>query len=160
MRYIDDILSINCNKFLEYAKQIYPSCLPLENTAKSNYESCFLDIMVCLNQGIHRIAVYNKTDDFNFHVVRYGFANSNVHTSMGYKVFYTQLIRIARICNNFNDFAPRIGQLVHTLLENGYNKVSLYHTFYKFASIYGTLLLKFKLDNKQKISNFGITHIG
>ena len=73
MRYIDDILSINCDNFLVHAKLIYPSCLPLENTAKSKYESCFLDIMVCLCTGKHRIAVYNKTDDFNFDVVRYGF---------------------------------------------------------------------------------------
>ena len=110
--------------------------------------------MVSLSPGSKRIAVYNKTDDFDFHVVRYGFASSNVHTSTGYKVFYTQLIRFARICNNFNDFAPRIGQLIQSLLANGYNKSNLYNTFYKFATIYSALLLKFKLDNKEKIVKF------
>ena len=78
---------------------------------------------------------------------------------MGYRVFYSQLIRNARICNNYNDFAPRIGQLVQTLIANGYYKPKLYDTFYKFATEYSALLLKFKLDEKHKIVKFAMAYL-
>ena len=44
--------------------------------------------------------IYHKVDDFNFEVIGYPFPNSNIHSSLDYYTFYSQLIKFHRLCNN------------------------------------------------------------
>ena len=43
-----------------------------------------------------RTSLYDKRDDFNFHIINFPFLSSNIPSSPAYGVFISQLIRYAR----------------------------------------------------------------
>ena len=64
--------------------------------------------------------IYHKVDDFNFEVINYPFPDSNIHSSLGYTNFYSQLIRFHRLCNNKSDFLFRAELIFQKLINRGY----------------------------------------
>ena len=45
--------------------------------------------------------IYDKRDDFNFHITNFPFLSSNIPSSPVYGVFIFQLIRYARACSSY-----------------------------------------------------------
>ena len=96
-RYIDDVLAINNPDFENYLGQMYPPELEIKDTTESNTSASFLDLLLSIGRdGQLRTSLYDKRDDFNFHITNFPFLRSNIPSSPAYGVFISQLIRYAR----------------------------------------------------------------
>lgn len=142
-RYIDDICNLNDPEFLDHCKQIYPACLPLEDTTSADSYTNYLDLAICIRTGTALCSLYNKTDAFNFTVIRMPEFSSNVHSNIGYNTFYSQLIRIARICDCAADFQDRCMDLCDIFIHKGYSVDKLLCILKKFALNYTSQTIKF-----------------
>ena len=75
-------------------------------------------------------------DDFNFEVISYPFPDSNIHSSLGYTTFYSQLIRFHRLCNNKSDLLFRAKLIFQKLINRGYKFNLLRSFFMRFINKY------------------------
>ena len=88
-RYIDDVLSINNPNFVNYLGQMYPPELEIKDTTKSNTSASYLDLLLSIGKdGQLRTPLYDKRDDFNFHITNFPFLSSNIPSSPAYGVFF------------------------------------------------------------------------
>ena len=88
-RYIDDVLSINNPDFENYLGQMYPPELEIKDTTESNTSASYLDLLLSIGRdGQLRTSLYDKRDDFNFHITNFPFLSSNIPSSPAYGVFY------------------------------------------------------------------------
>ena len=120
-RYIDDVLSINNPDFENYLGQMYPAELEIKDTTESNTSASYLDLLLSIESyGQLRTSLYDKRDDFNFHITNFPFLSSNIPSSPAYGVFISQLIRYARACSSYECFILRAARLSSKLLGQGY----------------------------------------
>ena len=120
-RYIDDVLSINNPDFENYLGQMYPAELEIKDTTESNTSASYLDLLLSIeSNGQLRTSLYDKRDDFNFHITNFPFLSSNIPSSPAYGVFISQLIRYARACSSYECFILRAARLSSKLLGQGY----------------------------------------
>ena len=118
------------------AKDIYDNTLILEGSTCSYKWDNFLDLYIRVIDGKFMTGIYHKVDDFNFDVISFPFPDSNVHSSLGYKTFYSQLIRFYRLCNNKTDFLFRAKLTYHKLIARGYEYNLLRKSFLKSINLY------------------------
>ena len=85
-------------------------------------------------------SIYDKRDDFNFHITNFPFLSSNIPSSPAYGVFISQLIRYARACSSYECFILRTRRLSSKLLKQGYLVERLKSSFRKFYGRYGDLI--------------------
>ena len=98
-RYIDDLIVFNNKKFLDYLKEIYPSQLTVEKDNKSDHLADYLDLTFIIDSGDKlSTTLYDKRDDFDFHIVNFPYLSSNIPSVRSYGVYISQLIRYARCC--------------------------------------------------------------
>ena len=84
-RYIDDVLSINNPDFENYLGQMYPAELEIKYTTESNTSASYLDLLLSISSdGQLRTSLYDKRDDFNFHIKKFPFLSSNIPSSPTY----------------------------------------------------------------------------
>ena len=76
--------------------------------------------------------IYDKPDDFNFHITNFPFLCSNIPASPVYDVFISRLIRYARACSSYECFILRTTRLSNKLLEGGYVEERLKSSLEKF----------------------------
>ena len=87
-RYIDDELSINNQDFENYLGRMYPAELEIKDTAESNTSASYLDLLQSIGRdGQLRTSLYNKRDNFNFHITNFSFLSSNIPSSPAYGLF-------------------------------------------------------------------------
>ena len=78
-RYIDDVLSINNPDFENYLGQMYPAELEIKDTSESNTSASYLGLLLSIeSDGQLRTILYDKRDDFNFHITNFPFLSSNI----------------------------------------------------------------------------------
>ena len=65
-----------------------------------------VEILSKTNFKIHT-SLYDKRDDFNFHITNFPFLISNIPSSPAYGVFISQLIRYARASSSYECFILR-----------------------------------------------------
>ena len=95
-RYIDDLIVFNSKKFLDYLKEIYPSQLTVEKANKSDHLADYLDLTFIIDSGGKlSTRLYDKRDDFDFHIVNFPYLSSNISSGPSYGVYISQLIRYA-----------------------------------------------------------------
>ena len=139
--YIDDLIVFNNKKFGDYAKEIYLSQLTVEkaNTSDdlSNYQD--LPFIIGSNNRLYT-KLYNKRDDFDFHMVNFPFLSRNIPSSLLYGVYISQLIRYAKCCSYYDDFGYRQKHLVDRLLSQGYEVKRLRDSFKKIYGRYPHLI--------------------
>ena len=148
-RYIDDLLCIQMqateSSLSEIASNIYPESLELQLTSDQNVAT-FLDAKLSIGQNERlQVHVYNKTDDFNFEVVKYVDNSSNISENIGYNVFYGELVRFARITNDYKNFCARAAKLFVDFKNKGFLHIRLLQRLNSFLANYATLLYKFEL---------------
>ena len=120
-RYIDDLIVFNNEKFGNYVKEIYPSQLTVEKANTSDDLENYLDLTFIIESNNRLYTkLYDKRDDFDFHIVNFPFLSSNIPSSPSYGVYISQLIRYARCCSYYDDFGYRHKRLVDRLLSQGY----------------------------------------
>ena len=82
-RYIDDLIVFNNKKFLDYLKEIYPSQLTVEEANKSDHLADYLDLTFIIDSGGKlSTMLYDKRDDFDFHIVNFPFLSSNIPSGL------------------------------------------------------------------------------
>ena len=72
------------------------------------------------SDGQLRTSLYDKRDDFIFHITNFPFLSSNISHSPAYGVFISQLIRYARACSSYECLILRAARLSSKLLRQGY----------------------------------------
>ena len=90
-------------------------------------------------------SLYDKRDDFNFHITNFPFLSSNIPSSPAYGVFISQLIRYARACSSYECFILRAMRLSNKLLGQGYVKERLKSSLRKFYGRYGDLTKQYEV---------------
>ena len=92
-QYIDDLIVFNNKKFGDYVKEIYPSQLTVEKANTSDDLANYRDLTFIIqsNNRLY-IKLYDKRDDFDFHIVNFLFLSSNIPSSPSYGVYIFQLI--------------------------------------------------------------------
>ena len=144
-RYIDDLIVFNNKKFLDYLKEIYPSQLTVEKANKSDHLADYLDLTFIIDSGGKlSTRLYDKRDDFDFHIVNFPYLSSNIPSGPSYGVYISQLIRYARCCSHYDDFRYRHKCLVDRLLSQGYIALRLEKSFKKFYGRYQDLIEKYQ----------------
>ena len=136
-RYIDDVLSLSNSDFDQYIHTIYPPELDIKDTTDSTTSSSYLDLLLSIdaNKKLHT-KLYDKRDDFDFHIVNFPFLDSNIPSSPAYGVYISQLIRYARACTEYTDFVDRSKSLTSKLLNQGYQSDRLKVAIKKFCGRY------------------------
>ena len=98
--------------------QMYPPELEIKDTTESNTSASYLDLLLSIGRDDQlRISLYDKRDDFNFHITNFPFLSSNIPSSPAYGVFISQLIRYAGACSSYEYFI--LGDFSNKLLGKG-----------------------------------------
>ena len=140
-----DLIVFNNKKFGDYVKEIYPSQLTVEKANTSDDLANYLDLTFIIESNNRLYTkLYDKRDDFDFHIVNFPFLSSNIPSSPSYGVYISQLIRYARCCSYYDDFGYRHKLLVDRLLSQGYEVKRLRNSFKKFYGRYPDLIEKYQ----------------
>ena len=73
----------------------------------SDAEASFLDLHLSISDGFVMTKIYDKRDDFVFHIVKFSFLDGDVPRSASYGVYISQLIQFARVSSHADDFNTR-----------------------------------------------------
>ena len=85
-RYTDNLIVFNYKKFLDYLKEIYPSQLTIEKANRSDHLADYLDLTSIIDSGGKlSTRLYDKRDDFNFHIVNFPFLFTNINITFKVK---------------------------------------------------------------------------
>ena len=109
-RYTDNLIVFKNKKFLDYLKEIYPPQLTFEKAYKSDHLAAYLDLtftFVIDSGGKLSTKLYDKRDDFDFHIVNFPFLSSSMPSGPSYGVYILQLIRYAQCCSHYEDLRYR-----------------------------------------------------
>ena len=160
-RYIDDVLSINNPDFENYLGQMYPAELEIKDTTESNTSASYLDLLLSIEgDGQLRPSLYDKRDDFYFHITKFPLLCSNILFSPAYDVFISQLIRYARACSSYECFILRAARLSSKLLRQGYVVERLKSSLRKFYGRYGDLIRHYEVSLSKMLHDIlGHDHI-
>ncbi|KAK3087674.1 hypothetical protein FSP39_009018 [Pinctada imbricata] len=124
-RYIDDVLSINNPNFADHLHEIYPHELKIKETTESDRSASYLDILLSFDTKGHlNTPLYDKRDDFSFHITNFPFMSSNIPSSPAFGVFVSQLIPYAGACPNMkiSSLEPgglQVSYLFRVMVHNG-----------------------------------------
>ena len=125
----------------QYYIYFYGTC---KDTTESTTSASYLDLLLSIGRdGQLHTSIYDKRDDFNFHITNFPFLSSNIPSSPAYGVFISQLIRYARACSSYDCFILRARRLSSKLLKQGYLVERLKSSFRKFYGRYGDLIQQY-----------------
>lgn len=109
-----------------------------------------MDLLLSIDSENHlNTKLYDKRDDFDFHIVNFPFLDSNIPSSPAYGVYISQLIRYARACSKYADFIDRSKILTSKLLSQNFQKDKLIVALKKFCGRYLDLFDKFSISVSQ-----------
>ena len=123
---------------------MYPAELEIKDTTDST--TSYLDLLLSIGRdGQLHTSMYDKRDDFHFHITNFPFLSSNIPSSPAYGVFISQLIRYARACSSYECFILRARRLSSKLLKQGYLAERLKSSFRKFYGRYWYLIQQYEV---------------
>ena len=148
------MIVFNNKKFLDHLKEIYPSQLTVEKANKSNHLADYLDLTFIIGSGGKlSTRLYDKHDNFDFHIVNFPFLSSNIPSGSSYRVYISQLIRYAQCCSHYEDFRYHHKCLVDRLLSQGYRALRLEKSLKKFYGRYQDLIEKYQTSVNVMVNN-------
>ena len=140
---------------------MYPAELEIKDTTESNTSTSYLDLLLSIeSDGQLRNSLYDKRDDFNFHITKFPFLSSNIPSSPAYGVFISQLIRYVRACSSYECFILKVARLSSKLLGQGYVMGRLKSSLRKLYGRYGDLIKYYEVSLSQLLHDIlGHDHI-
>ena len=119
----------------------------IDTSMTESYTSAYyLDLLLSIDRdGQLHISLYDKRDDFNFHITNFPFLSSNIPSSLAYGVFISHLIRYARASSFYECFILRAVRLSNKLLGQGNVKECLRLSLRKFYGRYGDLIKEYEV---------------
>ena len=107
-----------------------------------------MDLHLSISNGFVSPKIYDKRDDFDFDIVNFPFLDGDVPRRPSYGVYFSQLIRFARVCSHVDDLNTRNKCLTAKLLKQGYWYHNLRKAFFKFYRRHYELISKFNVGLK------------
>ena len=133
---------------------MYPAELEVKDTTESTTSASYLDLLLWIwRDGQFHTSIYDKRDDFNFHITNFPFLSSNIPSSPAYGVFISQLIRYSRACSSYECFILRARRLSSKLLKRGYLQERLKSSFRKFYGRYGDLIQLYEVSLSRMLND-------
>ena len=87
---------------------MYPAGLEIKDTTESNTTTSYLYHLLFIgSSGQTCTSLYDKYDDFNFHITNFPFLSSNIPSPPAYGVFISQLKQYARASSSYACFSLR-----------------------------------------------------
>ena len=123
---------------MDIAKEMYPPSLELTQENEDFTMANVLDMKAKIVDGRFETATYCKTDDFSFRVISLPFLESNLSSRVCYLVFFSQILRYARLTTNLIDFENRVNKLAQSLIDRGYRRNLLRREFCRVVDKYRT----------------------
>ena len=118
-RFIDDLCAINDGgEFGRSYQLIYPDELELKVEHSGDHAS-FLNLDITIKDGIFVYKLYDKRDGFPFSIVRMPYTSSNIPENIFYSAMVGEFLRIARSTLLYQDFLPRVTELIQRLNNQG-----------------------------------------
>ena len=118
-RFIDDECNLNdSGEFGKSFHQIYPPDLHLKCEHNGNHAT-FLDLDISIVDGLFIYKLYDKRDDFPFHIIRMPDKNGNIPLHIFYGSIMSEFLRIARATLLYADFLPRAQALFSRMINQG-----------------------------------------
>ena len=146
-RYIDDLFVGNFPNFREHIYKIYPRELEIKPESNDIRDVAYLDLRIKSENGRLDFSIYDKRDDFNFEIVNFPFMDSCIPKKSALGVFYSQLLRYARICSRFLAFKVKSRGLVERLIRQGYKLEDLRRISLRFFRAKNNILQKYDLTD-------------
>ena len=133
---------------------MYPAELEIKDTTESTTSAFYLDLLLSIGRdGQLHTSIYDKRDDFNFHITNFPFLSSNIPSSPAYGVFISQLIRYSRACSSYECFILRARRLSSKLLKQGYLAERLKSSCRKFYGRYGDLTQQYEVSLSRMLND-------
>ena len=131
----------------------FTSQLIVEKANTSDDLANYLDLtFIIRSNNRFYTKLYDKRDDFDFHIFSFPFLSSNIPSSPSYGVYISQLIRYARCCSYYDDFGYRHKLLVDRLLSQGYDVKCLRNSFKNFYGKYSDIIRKYQRSVKDMMA--------
>ena len=92
-------------------------------------------------------SVYDKPDDFSFDIVNFHYIDSCIPKKSAFGVYYSQLIRCARLSSKYEDFLLRCRSLVDKLKTQGFKEYNLKRLTSRFFKEKHDILVKYNIPN-------------
>ena len=146
-RYIDDLFVGNFPNFKEHIYKIYPRELEIKPESENIKEVAYLDLRIKSENGVLDFSIYDKRDDFNFEIVNFPYMDSCIPKKSALGVFYSQLIRFARINSSYQAFKIKCKSLAERLVKQGYKLADLRRLCLRFFKDKNSMLLHYNIDN-------------
>ena len=128
--------------------------LTVEKTNTSDDLANYLDLTFIIGSNNQLYTkLFDKRDDFDFHIVNFPFPSSTIPSSPSYGVYISQLIRYARCCSYYDDFGYRHKLLVDRLLSQGYEVKCLRNSLKRFYGRYPDLIGKYQRTVKDMMAD-------
>ena len=151
-RYVDDLIILNYLHFENLIAKIYPSDLKMERSGNDNKNVNYLDVNISItNNGGISTDLYNKLDDFNFPVVMFTFPHGNMPISVGYNVFYSQILRYSNIISHLEPFLFAVNNIYKILIRRAYDDIKLKKKFKELMGSRPEILLKYNVGDLKDI---------
>ena len=123
-------------------------------TPESTTSASYLDLLLSTGMdGQLHTPIYDKQDDFNFHITNFPFLRSNILSSPAYGVFISQLIRYAWACSSYECFILRAMRLSSKLLKQGCLVALFKSSFRKFYGRYGDLIQQYEVTLSRMLND-------
>ena len=133
---------------------MYPAELEIKDTTGSTTSASYLDLLLSIERdGQLHTSIYDKRDDFNFHITNFLFLSSYIPSSPAYCVFISQLIRYARACSSYECFILRVMRLSSKLLKQEYLAERLKSSFRKFYGRDGDLIQQYEASLSRMLND-------
>ena len=104
--------TIRC-EFEKHYPEIYPSELELKKENVVNTETNFLELNIRLSERLFHTKLYDKRDEFGFHISWLPFKDSNIPHRMFYSSASAEILRICRATSNLQDVVVSSKALVN-----------------------------------------------
>ena len=147
-RYIDDILAVNVDVSHMITKA-YAKELQINEETGQNGCVTYLDLKFDLQNN--KILPYNKTDVFDFNVIRAYHEDSCVPKRLIIGVIVGNLHRICNSASMLPDFLAEISNYISILTNRGHCKANIVEGILKFVARFNQTLWKYRLFDKKDV---------
>ena len=128
--------------------------MTVKKVNKSDHLADYLDLTFIKGSGGKlSTRLYDKREDFDFHIVNFPFLSSNIPSGPLYCAYISQLIGYARCCSHYDDFRYCHKCLVDQPLPKGYIALWLEKSFKKFYGRHQDLIKKYQRSVKEKVND-------
>ena len=133
---------------------MYSAELEIKDTREITTSASYLDVLLSIRRdGQLHTSIYNKRDDYNFHITNFLFLSSSITSLPAYGVFISQRTRYVWACSFYKCFILRARRLSSEILKQGYLMTRLKSSFRKFNGRYGDRIQQCEVSLSRMLSD-------